>query len=284
MNTQTGQISRDLPTENDGSRSDDLVGLTGSQASSRAGTSLGLALSPVAAGFGLPQQTEVLEPWSRRLADDGMSYYFLNMETGEVRWTAPERGHAHPVRPRTETQSSTTSTRSRDEALALNRLRSDGAAPIERNRSESSADRLSMYSDDSEFIMDSEPSGLIKQQIGSGQRDAQTPQSLSPEKTGPDGVVLTSAERLAQSLQESLAPSPPESLQQLASIALDTISIVLESVQAPDTARFLDQDASFDDLVHDVVLSIRNLLYVSAAPSGHISSSVIPGPPRLSGS
>lgn len=278
VNTQTGQISRDLPTEHEGSSSDDLVGLTGSQASSRAGTSLGLGLSPVAAGFGLPQQAELLGPWSRKLADDGMSYYFLNIETGEVRWTAPQRVQTHPVRPRAETQSSTTSTRSRDEALALARLRSDGAVPMGRNHSESSVDRLSLYSDDSEVLVDTEHNEPTKQHMGNGDMDVNTSQSASPEKIDQEGAVLTSAERLAQSLQESLAPPSPESLEQLSSAALRTISIVLESVQAHDTARFLDQDATFDDLVHDVVISIRNLLYVSAAPSGHISSSVIPGP------
>ncbi|KAF7968737.1 hypothetical protein HWV62_29559 [Athelia sp. TMB] len=278
VNTQTGQISRDLPIEAEGSPSDDLVGLTGSQASSRAGTSLGLALSPIAAGFGLPQQAENSGPWTRRLADDGMSYYFLNTQTGEVRWTAPELGQAGPIRRRAETASSTTSTRSRDEALALSRLRSDGAVPMARNHSQSSVDRLSVYSDDSEFVMDAELSGSAQQQLNDGQRDLQAPQIESPGGIGQDGVVLTSAERLAQSLQESLAAPAPDSLQQLSSVALRTISAVLESVQAHDTARFLDQDGSFDDIVHNVVLSIRNLLYVSAAPSGHISSSVIPGP------
>lgn len=254
------------------------MGLTASQASSRAGTSLGLALSPAAAGFGVSPQPELPESWVRKLADDGMSYYYTNTETGEIRWTAPEREQPPAVRSRTETHSSATSDRSRDEALALNKLRSDGVVPLARNHSESSNDRHSLYSDDSDFLMDTEPNGFAKHQSKNGQKGSYAPQSASPAHISQDVVQLTSAERVAQSLQEALAPSVPDSLDQLSSIALHAIVAVLEGVQANDTARFLEQDASFDDLVQDVVLSIRNLLYVSAAPSGHISSSVIPGP------
>jgi len=79
VNTQTGQVSRDLPTETgvDVSGSD-LAGFTASQARTRGGIigRQGIGVSyPVDAGFGLSKHTEIPEPWVRKLADDGMSYY-----------------------------------------------------------------------------------------------------------------------------------------------------------------------------------------------------------------
>jgi son of sevenless-like protein len=43
-----------------------------------------------AAGFGLPKRTGTPEPWVRRLADDGLSYFYQNKLDGSVQWTLPE--------------------------------------------------------------------------------------------------------------------------------------------------------------------------------------------------
>ncbi|KAJ4477131.1 hypothetical protein C8R41DRAFT_887187, partial [Lentinula lateritia] len=56
-------------------------------------------------GFGLPRRTDTPEPWIRRLADDGLSYYYLNQVDGRVQWTRPEsltsRGAGLPETPTT---------------------------------------------------------------------------------------------------------------------------------------------------------------------------------------
>ena len=44
------------------------------------------------AGFGIPKRTQTPEPWVRRLADDGMSYYYVNKYDGQISWTVPESG------------------------------------------------------------------------------------------------------------------------------------------------------------------------------------------------
>ncbi|KAJ4464222.1 hypothetical protein C8J55DRAFT_286746 [Lentinula edodes] len=134
INTKTGEQSRDLPQEAeddiDLSMTDDApLALAQSSSSSRAGPGvLGYATSsgpytdldpssgPYASGssnsqfqsqpgFGLPRRTDTPEPWIRRLADDGLSYYYLNQVDGRVQWTRPEsstsRGSELPETPTT---------------------------------------------------------------------------------------------------------------------------------------------------------------------------------------
>ncbi|KAJ3858256.1 hypothetical protein EV359DRAFT_69158, partial [Lentinula novae-zelandiae] len=56
-------------------------------------------------GFALPRRTDTPEHWIRRLADDGLSYYYLNQVNGSVQWTRPEsltsRGSGLPETPTT---------------------------------------------------------------------------------------------------------------------------------------------------------------------------------------
>lgn len=291
VNTQTGEISRDLPMENDREPADnELAGLTSSQASSRAGTGAALGLnpvSPIVAGFGLSKNAEVPDPWVRKLADDGMTYYFTNRETGESRWTAPEfdplsSRQDRTTRSRATTQSSITSSNNQQGPLAAaQRLRSESSVSMARQKSGSSADRLSLYSDESDnLLMDRQRNGSVSTQhsASNGLNSTGWDEIASPERIVNAAVELTSAEQTAQSLQQALAPRTPESLSDLSSTARQTIIAVIESVQANDISRFLEEDTTLDNLVYSAVLAIRNLLYVSAAPSGHIPSSVVPGP------
>ncbi|KZV84214.1 hypothetical protein EXIGLDRAFT_753975, partial [Exidia glandulosa HHB12029] len=84
LNTQTGERAQDLPVEPE---TDDSSGYyptdsDGSRNSSRDGAG--------AAAFGIPGgRAGTPEPWRKRLADDGRSYYYLNEHTGEITWTRP---------------------------------------------------------------------------------------------------------------------------------------------------------------------------------------------------
>ena len=284
-NTQTGQISRDLPTEADSDVSDsDLAGLT-SGISSRAGTSGGFGFvdgkaSPLTAGFGLLSRTEIPEPWVRKLADDGMSYYFSNKTTGEVRWTAPEPDHTtarqhRNGRSRAATKSSTTSST----FMTSNRLRSDSS--VSSSGRDDSADRLSVYSNDSDaYIIERDRAGSLAYThppAANGCRVADYPRSSSLEEDRAL-VELTAAERSARSLQQALSPLPPDSVANLSAQAKERIIAVIQTVRTIDLAHLVPEDKSLDELVYGVVFAIRNLLYVSAAPSGHIPNAVIPGP------
>lgn len=287
-NTQTGQISRDLPMEADSDVSDsDLAGLT-SGTSSRAGTSAGLGFvvgsaSQLTAGFGLSSRTEIPEPWVRKLADDGMSYYFSNKMTGEVRWTAPEPDYStvrqdRNGRSRAATKSSTTSST----FMTPNRLRSDSS--VSGSGRDNSADRLSLYSNDSDaYVVERDRAGSLaytRPPAANGRRAADWPPSSSREEDRAL-VELTAAERSARSLQQILSPLPPDSVADLSAQAKERIIAVIQTVRTIDFAHLITEDRSLDELVYGVVFAIRNLLYVSAAPSGHIPSAVIPGPRNI---
>jgi son of sevenless-like protein len=89
-------------------------------------------------------------------------------------------------------------------------------------------------------------------------------------------MELTSAERIAQSLQQALAPAPAELVTDLSAIARGAIQAVVENIQSTSGGRRPQEDRRMDELVSGVVLSVRNLLYISAAPTGQIPPNVLP--------
>jgi son of sevenless-like protein len=214
-----------------------------------------------------------------------MSYYFTNKQTGEIRWTIPEPEipSTGTERFRAPTKSSTSSGHNHDTIVSPHRLHSDSSASVSRQESESPADHLSVYSDDSEtFLMERDRNvtlSITDQPPINGHQALDWARSTSPDNIEDDkGVVeLTSAERSAKALQQVLSSPCPDSLADLSAAARQAIMAVIESIQANDITRFLEGDTTLDNLVYNVVISIRNLLYVSAAPAGHIPSNVIPG-------
>lgn len=266
VNTHTGQHSRDLPQEADDDISDgDLAGLT-SQSSSRSGTSAGLGLAvngnisrsgssqdlANSAGFGIPKRTGTPDPWVRKLADDGMSYYYWNKADGTVQWTRPE---TIQHRDRSASSHNLSSTSSSSDPSS-SRLRSKSSV----SQLHPSRSRVDTYSDDSDI----EP------------LTARHPKRHLPIHEENVSMNLTSAERIAQSLQQALAPPPPELVTDLSDIARNSIQAIVDNIQFNGLTRRPEEDQTMDELVHTVVLSVRNLLYVAAVPTGHIPSSVLP--------
>jgi son of sevenless-like protein len=276
VNTQTGQHSRDMPQEADDETSDtDLAGLT-SQSSSRSGTSagLGLGLNDVVegsrssqdmgtpAGFGVRRRSNTPEPWIRKLADDGMSYYYFNKLDGQVQWTRPEgtqaRERSIPTKNLTPGNQDTSS-----------RLRS---GPQSRQPNDTA--RLSVYSDDSD-IQPLDPGRSTRRQPDDRARSRRE----SPPKPVYDEKIvmeLTSAERIAQSLQQALSPPLPEPVTDLSAIVRGAIRAVVENIQVNGLTRRPEEDQKMDELIYGVVLAVRNLLYVSASPTGQIPNNFIP--------
>lgn len=263
-----------------------------SQSSSRSGTSAGLGLGVNAperprsgqdtAGFGVIQRTGTPEPWVRRLADDGLSYYYWNKLSGQVQWTRPEPDaeSMNPSTSRNNHLSSTSTNHNIDhEAIPVSsRMRSDSSASQSRQRSHSNANRLSFYSDDSDIFPRVRSTSLASQNQPSANRHAAAEQNSPPRPVQETQalVELTSAERIAQSLQRALTPSPPESVSELSVIVQQAISAVVENIQVNGLPRRPEEDTAMDELVRAVVLAVRNLLYVCAVPTGHIPSNLIP--------
>ncbi|KAJ7729643.1 ras guanine nucleotide exchange factor domain-containing protein [Mycena maculata] len=266
VNTKTGEHARDLPNEvGDGDTSDsDLAGLTNSQSSSRSGTSAGLGLSnglpqgsSSAAGFGLLRRTSTPEPWVKKLADDGMSYYYYNKSDGAVQWTRPEPTHSRDRSIPSATRLPATNSHP---TPTIRPLPSTSRTPPEAHVS-----RLSVYSDDSDI----QPSHSDRPRENGFQRPPRSPVDVKME--------LTSAERIAQSLQQAIAPPPAELVADLSAVAQGAIQGVVENIQAAGMGRrAASEDRRMDELVSSVVLAVRNLLYVSAASTAQIPSNVLP--------
>lgn len=271
-----------MPLDTDDTSDGDLAGLTASQPSARTGTGAGLGFGALAettlAGFGVPKRSGTPEPWIRRLADDGMSYFYLNKLTGQVSWTLPEAEvFAKKGRARALTSSSTASSElyGHDETDQITRSRSDSAAWLDRGtreRHQSPPEHISDSDDSAVYSSDADISPSTSRSSQNGLHDEPAPAvERSP------ALELTAAERIAQSLQQSLASSPPELVSDLSHIARDAIaSVVRENRSLTGATRRFEHAQALDNLIRLVVVAVRNLLYISAPPSGHIPIHLMP--------
>ncbi|KZT11988.1 ras GEF [Laetiporus sulphureus 93-53] len=269
VNTQTGQQSRDLPQETDIESDADFAGLT-----SRVGPVTGLGLTTASgmehehgttAGFGIQRTSRTPEPWARRLADDGLSYYYVNKLNGQVSWTPPEP----PAAPG-QTSSRNGSLHGRDAPQPANGVSSEPSVPTRRERSNSNADRYSINSEDSDIFPTRRDRSASS---GAAQNPANGAVHLPNAARNAD---LTPPEQLAKALQQALSPPSPESPVDLSTHVREAIAAITQQIQLAVTPRNPDQLNELDQRVQDVVSTVRNLLYVTATPSGHIPSHLYP--------
>ncbi|KAL5524506.1 CDC25 [Sanghuangporus sanghuang] len=293
VNTQTGERSRDLPVDISSDAHDDprdmltasslrpttRVDLQVSHLPRRANGSAGGGQSgPYRAGFGLAKRSGTPEPWTKRLADDGLTYYYFNKITGQIQWTRPipengGTGNASGTVPRIDTTATgvhpnDTHQNSRSYVPGPSSTISGYASTSEtmfteaRLRADSvtsnnqSSKRDSVYSDDS----DVHP------------RDTEAHDRPVRPANGPIGLDsnpgLTPAERSALLLQRTLAPPEPESIDSLADAVRDAIIVVMASVDDNGLPKGADHDKEIEQNVGSVVVVVRNLLYVSCALAG----------------
>ncbi|KAF7977036.1 hypothetical protein HWV62_4796 [Athelia sp. TMB] len=294
VNTHTGEKSRDLPKgEGDLSASIDMSILSSSVSSSSNISALA-DLSPTQvnhAGFGVPRPADLPEAWVKRLGDDKVTYFYVNERTGETRWTLPESEDEPQLLMRSGTISTTSSTppplpskdghRSRRKTDAVPERTPSAAShvrPLPRVAAARSHSRVSIHSDDSEmYSMERERADSVSSIDSAISENIPAPPyqlRSSPEQL--DRVPeLTSAERIAQVLQTALAPPRADAIADLLSISQAALAAVLASLPIGEKC-ILPDEATMDQLIHTVVVSIRNLLYVAAISSPHISDSVLP--------
>ena len=240
------------------------------------------------AGFGLPKRTGTPEPWVRRLADDGLSYFYLNKLDGSVQWTLPESTptvhvNGHTPTPEPYAQS--------DPVVQI------GPPPLPRNRSDSAYARTgnndggtsngNVYSDDSDVephdkfgVNSTQQSNLVH--AADSQTSLQPTPSYDPTQSRPSLVPdtsdphLTSAEKLAQALQHALAPPPPDSVTALSALTRQSVAAIVTAVQSHDSSNRSLAQASLENRIADSVIAIRHLLYISSPPYGHVPSHLYP--------
>nr|VWO94819.1 Guanyl nucleotide exchange factor Sql2 [Ganoderma boninense] len=300
VNTHTGQQSADLPAEGEVDE-DSAVAALAPQPSSRTGpaTAYGLAASNSreGAGFGIPQRLRTPEPWVRRLADDGQSYYYVNRLDGKVSWTLPESAtppsysqddYSGPLASKnpTATSSSTipnaaipSSTPLNGSVNGITRPRVDSSHSQTQAPNGSSTD---IHSDDSDTFFSSRRDGPTAP-AGSATGDVGRPSASRPLRPLPSiaaALEPTAAEKSAKALQSALSPSSPETVVELSDRTRDAVAAVLRYLQGSFSPRHREQYREVDVLVLEVVTAVRNLLYVTATPSGHVPSHLYPRDPR----
>ncbi|KAF5318244.1 hypothetical protein D9611_014672 [Ephemerocybe angulata] len=253
VNERTGERARDIPRESEDEASDgDLAGFT-SESSARSTTSVNIPFtlngsSDASSSSAHTRSTadtvptvptsRTPEPWVKKLWNDGSSYYYYNTVDGTSQWTRP--------------LATTNGTPSGINGTSLG------------PESSSANNRLSLRNQSVRLS----PAGCESGKA----REERRPKDQNQAQ----GIELTSAEKIAQTLQQVLEPPPPEAVTDLAAVARSSIQAVVDNIQTNNTYREPDDYAHLDDLVSHVVYAVRNLLYITAIPTGHIPSSVLP--------
>lgn len=181
--------------------------------------------------------------------------------------------------------------------VAISRARSGSGAsqirPLPRI-GPTTLNRVSIHSDDSEiypFDRERERERSVSQSSRDGSVSSSASAALSRSQSqsqaqsrgkgggSPKGLQsvpeMTSAERLAQMLQKALAPPPPELVEDLMDVARSAIGQVLKRIHVDETPSLPDEP-TMDKLIRDVVLAVRNLVYVAAVSPPQIPSSLVP--------
>ncbi|KAG6856589.1 hypothetical protein H0H87_002795 [Tephrocybe sp. NHM501043] len=84
-------------------------------------------------------------------------------------------------------------------------------------------------------------------------------------------------EAIAQELQGTIAPASADLVTELASVTTSTIQAIIDNVQSNGEPR-KGRDRSPSDLVGNVVLSVRNLLYAFGVPTHPMPPNLLPHP------
>ena len=209
------------------------------------------------------------------LADDGLSYYFVNTVDGTISLMMPQPSTQQPRQTNRDLGPLRTDL---SPAEALSHMSPTARAATQTAISSGNdSDRYSAHSDDS----DVQPSPVIlRREQSSSNLKATT--SVAPSRPTANQLShslssdLTPAERSAQELQQALAAPPPDSVNQLSVAAREAIGNVVQYIQTHDNTSPARYGHELNDRVLAVVYSVRNLLYVSATPSGQIASNLYP--------
>lgn len=265
LNTQTGEQSLDMPagTGTDAAPDDGVVSALerSAAATHTRPTTSNSYPSPTSAGFGVPRRTGTPEPWTRRLADDGMSYYYYNTVTGQSQWSPPSPDH-HSSDAR-DTSSERESGREDRNAYTRSRLRAGSDAGHSQRPS-------STYSDNSDVNphSDSRPSSQPNEDLNSTAR--RTIVGLSAPLSD-----IASAETTALELQNALLPPPPETAVELSEAARWAVQLIVDTIHTSESD--LSRNDTIQQRVSEVVTIVRNLLYVSGTLGASASSLSLQG-------
>ena len=258
MNTITGEQSRFLPTEVDETQRQEERPPATTRQRSATDASSSSSRGANSAGFGFNQRSGTPEPWVKRLADDGMSYYYVHTQTGHVRWTPPSPTSG----PRNLHREDPNGRGPRIDPYNNGRTRTTSEAGRQLGQN---MRRASVYSDHSEV----NPYDDIRPTAG----------NIRPlPRPGPAAEIeeVLHPLQIAQRLQHELAPPPLPAITSYSEAACEAISAVVESFaersrlasQQAGPSEVVTQSAAMAHKVTLVVVGVRNLLYVSGTLTG----------------
>ncbi|KAF8505355.1 ras guanine nucleotide exchange factor domain-containing protein [Hysterangium stoloniferum] len=236
VNTHTGERSNELPTEADSdveplvNDNSSAVTMAPSTTYSVSTTSTIVASESTVAGFGLPKRSGTPEPWVKRLADDGMSYYYLNTVDSTTRWTPP----SPPADPHSQNSFS----------FPDRGQRTDLSVRLE---------RLSVYSDDSDI----NPLGILGRAAAHAHSTSQTRIAATPGRSQYIAPDLHAANELQATLEERF-PATPDSLDDLAEAARAAITDLLDAAVVRTNINLVK------DAIKRTTDAVRNLIYASS--------------------
>lgn len=170
---------------------------------------------------------------------------------------------------------------------ALSRDRSDSAYSRTEDNDNGTGNG-NVYSDDSDVEPLDRFGGISTKQPNSvhpadSQTSLQPTPSYDPTQSRPSlfsdtatDPPLTSAEKLAQTLQHALAPPLPDSVTTLSALTRQSVAAIVTAVQSHDSPNRALAQASLENRIADSVIAIRHLLYISSPPYGHVPSHLYP--------
>ncbi|KAG9040494.1 hypothetical protein FS837_000552 [Tulasnella sp. UAMH 9824] len=261
---------------------------TGTSTSALTASSISTPGTSAFVGTGIPKEEEVPAPWVKRTLDDG-AYFYMNQETGHVRWSAPSpvlapRKDTGRLPPLMDTDESDWS--AQDAYPSSRGLSSETGLPASIPKE---MQRLSVYSDDSEVrpfdpaspsAAHMQPPPSQDQSLSSGSHTDRTSQDQDADNVSQPTSAASaqiyegpSGESLARQLQSLLQPPSADSVEILSNRARDAIGAVVEAVGQQVTPHAQPgQPTEMSLRVAAVVTAVRNLLYVSGTLNAPIAN------------
>ncbi|KAG8893221.1 hypothetical protein FRC01_013715, partial [Tulasnella sp. 417] len=261
---------------------------TGTSTSALTASSISTPGTSAFVGTGIPKEEEVPAPWVKRTLDDG-AYFYMNQETGHVRWSAPSpvlapRKDTGRLPPLMDTDESDWS--AQDAYPSSRGLSSEAGLPASIPKE---MQRLSVYSDDSEVrpfdpaspsAAHIHPPPSQDPSLSSGSHTDRTSQDQDVDNVSQPTSAASaqnyegpSGESLARQLQSLLQPPSADSVEMLSNRARDAIGAVVEAVGQQVTPQAQPgQPTEMSLRVAAVVTAVRNLLYVSGTLNAPIAN------------
>lgn len=182
-----------------------------------------------------------------------MTYYYFNKITGDIQWSSPAVGSGQSSLPTSQYKSDRgghspvpgpSEFNSNNASPPDSRIRADSTT----SQNNLSSKRDSVYSDDSD-IHPRDSDGL--------ERPGRSAKKI--ENVYAQDRDITPAERAALLLQESLAPTDPDSIDRLADLTREAIIVVMASVDDNGLPKGPDHEKEVDQNVSSVVVAVTFL-------------------------